>query len=50
MTVVLVIIVLLVINALCVAAEFAVIKAKEGRLRAAAEGCDVLHASFPAVR
>jgi putative hemolysin len=37
-TVVLVIIVLLVINALCVAAEFAVIKAKEGRLRAAAEG------------
>lgn len=37
MTVVFVIVALLVLNALCVAAEFAVIKAKEGRVRVAAE-------------
>ena len=37
MTVVFIIVALLVLNALCVAAEFAVIKAKEGRVRVAAE-------------
>lgn len=38
MMVALIIVVLLVLNALCVAAEFAVIKAKESRIRTAAEG------------